>query len=81
MPVKHRVYESMTRVEVGGYVVRVWMDEVRPLMGPNRRVVWALDFFKDPTVEDIIARLDALEPAAFEVLRGGQGLVVYPDWG
>ena len=78
----NRVYESMTRVEVGGFVVRVWMPETTFTMGPNQLVLEALkDLGAAAYPKEIVALLDAIKPAAFEILDGdGNGGLVYPDW-
>jgi len=31
-------------------------------------------------LEEIVEALDRLNPAAFEIVKDGQGVVVYPDW-
>lgn len=75
-------YESMTRVKVGAYWVRVWMPTRGVEMGPDRRVQAALErltAFASP--QDIAKALECFNPAAYEITRNGQGCVVYPDWG
>ena len=74
----NRVYESMTRLHIGFYVVRVWMSEAGVVMGPRKDVMMALDH--GMKLEEIVEALDRLNPAAFEIVKDGQGVVVYPDW-
>lgn len=49
-------------------------------MGPREGVKRALSLPKDATVEEIARACEGLLPAAYEILRDGQGVVVYPDW-
>lgn len=75
---KNRVIESMTRLEVGGYVVRVWKEEGGLVLGPSKEVERAL--VNCTTTLEIVRALDRLNVAAYEILKDGQGVVVYPDW-
>lgn len=80
-----QLYESMTRVTVGAYIVRVWSAESTPRMGPSPTVLRAvLELQILPSVHEglISIVLDALpEVNAYEILNpSGNGLVVYRDW-
>ena len=68
----------MTRVEMGGYIVRVWMPERGVVMGPREAILIALG--AAGTLEEIVSILDTFSPAAFEITKDGQGCVIYPDW-
>ncbi len=88
------IRESMTRVVVGGYTVRVWRDE--PLEGDleqsrtsvRLRIASAFhDAIRDQTnhaseLRSWIKRIAALDRvAAVELLDAdGCGEIVYPDW-
>ena len=74
----NRVYESMTRVVVGDYVVRVWMPETGLALEPRQDVIDAL--CSGMNFIEIAVALERLNPAAYEILKDGQGGVVYPDW-
>jgi len=54
------------------------MSEVGVVMGPRKDVMMALDH--GMKLEEIVEALDQLNPAAFEIVKDGQGVVVYPDW-
>lgn len=75
-----RLYESMTRVEVEGFVVRVWRSEKVFTLGPSEGVLSALKTVTTP--EEIILVLDKLTGIeAYEILdHWGNGGLVYPDW-
>lgn len=89
---KNRQYETMTRLDVGVYKVRVWttVDEISA--GPDQRIIEALfehDWLDDytrrpaaPNVNSIAAVLEKLDRiAAYEILdQSGHGAIVYPDW-
>jgi len=77
----NRQYESMTRVKVGVFMVRVWCSERRVVMGPRPDVVAVLKALpKGAGVDDISRALECFAPAAYEILKDGQGAIVYPDW-
>lgn len=78
----NRQLETMTRVKVGPYWVRVWMPVRTFEMGPDKRVEAALKrlgAFAEPG--EIVRALECFSPAAYEITRNGNGAVVYPDWG
>ena len=79
-PQKNRVYEMMTRVICGLYVVRVWSESDIFLGGPDSQVVDALEGVE--YASDVAFALDQLEHvAAYEILdEDGNGALVYPDW-
>lgn len=79
---KNRIYESMTRVVVGRYTVRVWRTESSFVLGPNYEVLQRLKGLVDMDREMISSTLDALSDiAAYEILdEQGHGSIVYPDW-
>lgn len=85
----NRCYESMTRIKVGDYTVRVWMTETYLFNGPHPFIISALKTGalkalgkKLPAVHAIAKILDALNNvAAYEILdKNGNGCIVYPDW-
>ena len=79
-----KIFESMTRLEVGGYTVRVWRQEEGFVSGPSWEVTEALKIFEVvvPSVGAISEVLEAIGRVnAYEVLdKNGNGLVVYTDW-
>ncbi len=80
---KNRVYESMTRVRVNGYAVRVWRDEPELAAGDNHDIVRALTFApRDAMAADLIRIVEMLpRVVAVEVLDAdGNGILLYPDW-
>lgn len=78
----NRLYESMTRVLVGQFTVRVWRSLPAFGKGPDSDVLDALTLLPARTAKEIADVLDAIEGVeAYEVLdAGGNGVVVYPDW-
>lgn len=76
----NRLYETMTRVKVGGYVVRVWRSSPQFSMGPDRQVLTALRLADSPV--SIVRVLDSMAGIeAYEILdKSGQGGITYPDW-
>lgn len=80
--VKNRLYESMTRVRVGDYVVRVWMGEGGLYAGPNKVVKERLEYLPAGSIAKIGEVIDGIDGVeAYEILdRDGNGVVVYPDW-
>lgn len=81
---RNRCYESMTRVKVGTYMVRVWKTEHSLFPGPDTLIEKTLKTFTDEYVAlyKIANALDAFEAiAAYEILDAdGNGAIVYPDW-
>ena len=81
------LYESMTRVQFGDGVVRVWRGYQDGFPGDNRDIKAVLDSYNplrpvDSFAGDIIVKLLALDRVnAVEVIgRDGNGTVVYKDW-
>lgn len=84
-PAKNRQYETMTRVQLRGYTVRVWTTVPEFTMGPDERVIAALSIpeqLRTVPPQEIAATLDCLDNiAAYEILdKHGDGGIVYPDW-
>lgn len=91
---RNPVSETMTRVSVGGLVVRVWREapslgaaaEVFAAGGDEevRRAVLSWSRFDTPSVAYAIAsRVGSLDRvSAVEVLSAatGDGILFYPDW-
>ena len=83
-----RIYESMTKVFVGPFTVRVWRQESEPMFGPSAPVEEALAPLQEVQTRrpiygnEIIKVLDAVDGVnAYEILSpDGHGLVVYTDW-
>ena len=82
---KNRIYESMTRVQLTEFTIRVWATETAAYPGPRMEIVEAIhrisprgSFFR----ERIIETLDAFpDVSAYEILDAqGNGCIVYPDW-
>jgi hypothetical protein len=79
----NRCYETMTRVVVGVYTVRVWTETMYQKFGPNEEVVNAMYLLHDVTPGSISAVIDGLDDiSAYEILdKDGNGSVTYPNWG
>lgn len=79
---KNRLYESMTRVRVGDFTVRVWVSEGGLYVGPNKVVKEKLEYLPARTMAEVAVVLDGIDGVeAYEILdRDGNGVVVYPDW-
>jgi benzoyl-CoA reductase/2-hydroxyglutaryl-CoA dehydratase subunit BcrC/BadD/HgdB len=81
----NRCYETMTRVCVGVYTVRVWTETRYQKFGPNEEVVNAMYLLSqhDVTPGSISSVIDGLEDiSAYEILdKDGNGSVTYPNWG
>ena len=89
---KNRVYESMTRVVMGQFTVRVWciekeisyegtfIDYELLKFGPRQEIMDAIAGLY--TAQDISEALDKFpRVSAYEILdRNGNGAIVYPDW-
>lgn len=80
--VKNRVYECMTRVQVGQFTVRVWSEVDEFAVGPDKRIVEALTLLPARSALEIGRELDTFDGiAAYEILdANGNGALVYPDW-
>lgn len=79
----NRVYESMTRVQVGPYTVRVWRTEASLTSADNSDLREALRYANPyGAPEEIVRIVEALPRiAAVEVLdHNGNGGILYPDW-
>jgi hypothetical protein len=81
---KNRCYETMTRVLVGPYTVRVWTETMYQKFGPNEDVMNAMYLLSqhDVTPGSISSVIDGLEDiSAYEILdKDGNGSVTYPNW-
>lgn len=81
---KNRQHETMTRWFAGPYTVRVWTTVQQFTLGPDRRVLAALDQIPimSETAEIIARTLDGIpDIAGYEILdKHGHGAIVYPDW-
>lgn len=85
---KNRCYETMLRVTVGFYVVRVWQPTRNFDMIPDNAVVLALDGIARSGPYEIAKVLDGFGEciAAYEILdqrsgaHYGCGGICYPDW-
>lgn len=78
----NRIYESMTRVQLGEYTIRVWQIEKGTITnGPDRYITEALNVCP-PSVLLISETLDQFpDVSAYEILdANGNGAIVYPDW-
>ena len=82
MAMRSRIYESMTRVVVGDFVVRVWKSEPAPNIGPSEAVTNALQGLLPTYPYEIREALEIIpDIAAYEILdANGHGLVIYFDW-
>lgn len=80
----NRLYESMTRVERGGLVIRVWREEEEFKPGPDQEIeaaIMAVPLSPPSLALKIAEALDKLPKiAAYEILVRGNGAIVYPDW-
>lgn len=78
---KNRQYETMTRIERGGWTIRVWRKTDQFTYGPDFEVQEAVN--DAPLfVSSIADAIDALpDIEAYEILdESGNGALVYPDW-
>lgn len=78
----NRLYETMTRVVVGAFIVRVWRCAACLSVGPDIEVKQALTEIPMQDVATIAGVLDGFTGIeAYEILDGdGNGALVYPDW-
>lgn len=87
----NRQYESMTRLKLGPYTIRVWRTEPQLAVGFNADIRRAIEWIEpegigerpfDAVACDVAEALDALPNiAAYEILdEDGDGAIVYPDW-
>ena len=78
----NRVTETMTRLTVGPWMVRVWRQTPRMELGPDQEVQQVLWNLINPAPADIADALDQLSGMnAYEILNAdGNGALVYPNW-
>jgi len=78
---RNPVYESMTRVAIDGYTVRVWREEKSWRYGPDLEVVNAINAGYI-SMDEMIHQIGSLpRVAAVEILdKAGNGSLFYPDW-
>lgn len=78
------VFESMTKVVVFNWQIRVWREEPDMTPGPDQEVVNLImdTVGKTDSVRTLLTTLGALPRiSAVEVLNpGGDGAIFYPDW-
>lgn len=78
-----RIVESMTRIAVGSYVIRVWRneDELRSSYDNQDLIKFCGDNSAMP-IHDLAQAVSLLESVnAVEVLTGdGNGVLIYPNW-
>ncbi len=83
---KQPVYETMTRIIVGGFTVRVWCTSPTMKPGPDPDVLQALSprfgQLRPLSPLEIASALNAMpQVAAYELVdASGNGGVVYTDW-
>lgn len=78
-PRKNRQYESMTRIIVDQWTVRVWFTEYELTHGPNYHVIAAVTSAPVGGIAEALDKISGV--AAYEILdKDGNGAVVYPDW-
>ena len=79
MPPSTKLYESMTRVVAGDFVVRVWKSESVPTYGPSQDITDALQGSHPGEIRKTLEAIPDI--AAYEILdANGNGLVAYFDW-
>lgn len=84
----NRVLETMTRVEIDNFIVRVWRTSDRFNLGDsNIDIVDTINSFSamPKTTENMYLLLSKIEElpniAAAEILdKNGNGVLLYPDW-
>jgi hypothetical protein len=85
---KNRQYESMTRVPLTYWTVRVWCTEPCYRLGPSPEIATAVldaatkSKYTGDVPVDVALALDRIENvAAYEIVDlNGNGAVVYTDW-
>lgn len=85
---KNRQYESMTKLKVLGYTVRLWREEPDPSEVDNSDIIRLgkeLDdgiYVQPPSAGWIAEMFSTVKrSAAVEVLnQDGNGVLIYPDW-
>lgn len=78
------VFESMTKVTIFGWKIRVWREEPALKAGPDRDIEQAIIdcCIKSVSITNLLATVGDMERvSAIEVLDpADQGAIYYPDW-